>query len=358
MAAPEAVSVTVETDPPSTVRCPVTVQTRVWQLAQLVAAQIGEVPGNVTIVAVGRRLDPLTRVIGVPEQVKFVARVHNKRRTEPFGVDDPKTPRLLPLPKAPEKMKVLVRQEGCAPATVTVSPGDAVNVLRRLVDAGSQDLAMQVGGRSIIDERQSFTDLGLTGECEVHFARDDNRSVVSSRLGIARPSTAAAELAKSYTFLDAESAEAHRSPATARRRYARLVRILFVDPDDDGFTYDLDVWCGRTVSSLLQFVEEEPMYEILCDGRPVEPSATFLEATDGYDGTLFTFVPRSAAIAPKSNNLPPRRDGVPPLSHLTRPYSSPIRSPAAERRTIDRSTRDHPTIVRSPSMRSPSGRRQ
>jgi hypothetical protein len=333
------------------VAVPITVQTRVWQAAAYLTRELGAVPGTVELLAAGMPIDPARRMVALPDHVVLTARLATLPEDDASVLSGTRTPRLVPAPKQAERIQLTIEAEGGQRLRVNVDPRDAVRTLRTLAGLTDSNLVMQVKGRRIVDEGRSFADLLIDSTTPVFFGEASPTRAVDSYIAGYSPHThpTMEQLRGSYEY-EARLDEAldprlhFPEPISARRRFARLVRILFADPDDGEFTYELDVYAGRTVGSLLQFVEEEPRYAILCDGRPVASDTTFLQATEGYDGSLFTFAPSTDPAPPPQAETPHQRHHRPrrlsqlerdeaaavnpgtPQSHLSRPFS-PGRAP-------------------------------
>jgi hypothetical protein len=76
--------------------------------------------------------------------------------------------------------------------------------------------------------------------------------------------------------------------------HCQSIRIYVSDPEDGGFTHDLEVNPERKVASLHQFVEHPEAYSLHCDTLlvPDPEHTTFWAATGGKNGSLFTFEQR------------------------------------------------------------------
>ncbi|CUG86817.1 Hypothetical protein, putative [Bodo saltans] len=84
------------------------------------------------------------------------------------------------------------------------------------------------------------------------------------------------------------------STSTSSAVHTKSIRIYVSDPEDGGFTHDLEVNPERKVASLHQFVEHPEAYSLYCDTQLVsDPEhTTFWDATGGKHGSLFTFEQR------------------------------------------------------------------
>ena len=312
MPAGSTVTVAGEGDAPK-IKVDVTIQTRVWQLARAVASKLNETAGNVTIVAADRGVDPMARVValdGIPLYYRCLTR---RADDDAPLITEQRTPRLVAVQKPQPRLRVLVGAEGFDKARVTVNPNDPVSVLRKVAPGGDARSTLSVRGRPIIDETRSFTDLGIAETTDLTFTQGPAVATPAPT----RTTASAAAIASSFEHDESTMPRDASGATRARRRFEHTIRILFEDPDDDGYTYELDVHGSRHVGALLQFVEAEPNYVIQCDGRHVATQDSFLIATEGYDGSLFTFVPTGTVTSP------PREGEREPLSHLTRPFSPP-----------------------------------
>ncbi len=92
------------------------------------------------------------------------------------------------------------------------------------------------------------------------------------------------------------SSQLVRSPSRSQPRRRNViqdpgpvVRILVEDVEDGGYTYNVTASVDRQVNSLLQFLSNPEAYTVFCDGEPCNDHDTFLYATRGLHGCLFTF---------------------------------------------------------------------
>lgn len=87
------------------------------------------------------------------------------------------------------------------------------------------------------------------------------------------------------------SAMSVHSAYVASSVQCKSIRIYVSDPEDGGFTHDLEVNPERKVASLHQFVERPDAYSLHCDTQlvPDPEHTTFWDATGGKNGSLFTF---------------------------------------------------------------------
>jgi hypothetical protein len=288
---------------------PITAKTRVAAVLQTVGERIGEAAPNLRMVVAGGRseLPPDLRVCSLPPTAHVEVRIKNIRRT--LAVDNVNTPRLVPSVRVVTKIRMCVSADDCPARLVAVSPDDPVAVLREICRLPiGERYVVQCGGRTVVDERKSFRELSIAERSEIHFAAaSGERSTLpggeASSAAVERTAPSQAALEGSYLAERPEDLPLGLEGGhTARRRLRGQLGILFEDPDDRGYTHELEVATERSVGSLLQFVEAPLAYDVLCDGRVVaDLNTSFLVAADGYDGSLFTFRRLEASPAASPN---------------------------------------------------------
>lgn len=274
---------------------PISAKTRVGDAILQIAERIGEPANNVRVTACGMELAPDLRVCALPPATVLVAEIKALR---PPPDANPITPRLIPSAKMSKTMRISVSAEDCQPRVVYVHPAKSINSLRELIHLPADEtFDMLIDGRAVVDERKTFSDLMLRDGSKIHFQHSNGEDGTSSShlstFGRDRSPRNRASLLLGVLSED---------DPTRRREFLHHVKILFEDPDDRGFTYDLTVAAERSIGSLLQFIVNSDSYDLLVDGKRVDASVTFLDATDGYDGSFISCERKRLLDAPPTSS--------------------------------------------------------
>ena len=129
----------------------------------------------------------------------------------------------------------------------------------------------------------------MNGRGDYSFSRGD-------RSGLSTPQPFSLDLSRTQQNRSQISGRTEHVSPSGRRSYpiempGGTVRILFEDPEDGGYTYEVHASVDRQVGSLFEFINDPERFELHCDGHPIDVSESFLAATRGLPGTLFTFHP-------------------------------------------------------------------
>lgn len=268
---------------------PITSKTLVGHVIHKACAQMGEAPNaaNCSLRSCGFEIPRDLRACALPTHTQLTLDMQGTYVSQLIV-----TPRVMPTR---DTIPIFVQFEDAPPQRIRIFPDDAVSTLRRQCWRGppfdgydSTNYRVFCDGRIIVDESHSFRELGISEANVVSFQTP--KAVEEAHQGECEAAAIRSVYHNSFTRREISSIQkAAHSFHVCGPRPPSCVQILFSDPEDENFTYEVFARGDKPVSTLLEFVSHR-QYQIWCDGSICDDDSTFAAVTRNDDGCIFTLI--------------------------------------------------------------------